>query len=137
MFDLAADVERYPRFLRGWRAVRVVGRKADRELTVEQIVGLGPLRWRFCSRALLRRPEYLHIQSTDRPFERLQIDWRFADRPDNGCRLEFNAVCALRQSAVEALAADFLDRSFGDIVSTFEQRAHRLYGQPEHNDPSR
>jgi coenzyme Q-binding protein COQ10 len=130
MFDLAADVERYPQFLRGWRAVRIIGRDAVDGLMVEQVVGLGPLHWRFFSSALLHRPGHLCIRSTGRPFDRLQIDWRFADCPDNGCTVDFGAICALRQSAIEALASRFLDTSFGDIVSTFEQRAQSLYGRP-------
>lgn len=131
MFDLAADVERYPQFLRGWQAVRILDRNAD-TLAVQQIVGLGPLRWRFASRALLQRPERLRISSTERPFEQLEIEWAFAEQtdtmqPGSGCTVAFGAICALRSATVEALASDFLDASFGDIVSAFEQRARQLY----------
>jgi coenzyme Q-binding protein COQ10 len=132
MFDLVARVERYPEFLHGWRAVRVIGRDERDALIVEQIVGLGPLRWRFASRALHRRPHQLRIGSTDSPFERLEIDWRFAALSDDRCTITFEAICALRSSAVEALAADFLDASFGDIVFAFERRARKLYSPADH-----
>jgi len=56
LFDLAADVERYPQFLTAWKSVRIVKREAN-VLDVEQILGVGPVRLSFGSKTVLQRPE--------------------------------------------------------------------------------
>ena len=55
LFDLAADVERYPDYLPWWAAARV--RKRDGNVyCTDQVIRFGPLRQRFGSRTVLRRP---------------------------------------------------------------------------------
>ncbi|HHO68225.1 MAG TPA: hypothetical protein ENK12_04245, partial [Gammaproteobacteria bacterium] len=41
LFELVADIERYPDFLPGWRSARVLAREGGR-LHVEQVVQAGP-----------------------------------------------------------------------------------------------
>lgn len=127
MFDLAADVESYPLFLNGWRAVRVL-RVDDGTRLVEQVLGMGPLKWRFRSHATARRPCWLEIRSDERPFQCLAITWRFAGLPEGGAEVDFAALAELRSRRVSALAADFLDAGFNHTVSAFERRARALYG---------
>lgn len=127
MYDLAADVEGYPAFLEGWRAVRVVATAGDTR-TVEQVLGLGPLTWRFRSCATGERPKRLQIRSSAQPFRHLQIDWTLRDRAEGGAEVGFEADCALRSARVDRLAANLLEASFGRTVDAFERRARHLYG---------
>ena len=55
MFDLVADVERYPEFL-PWVIDARVRRHDPRTLFVSMTVASGPLRKRFTTRAVLDRP---------------------------------------------------------------------------------
>ncbi|MHB1828993.1 MAG: SRPBCC family protein, partial [Steroidobacteraceae bacterium] len=62
LFDVAADVEGYPLFLPGWIDARIV-RRAGEQCEAVQTIGLGPMRLRFRTQALLRRPERIDITS--------------------------------------------------------------------------
>ncbi len=75
-FSLAADIERYPDFVPGYRAVRVRRESAD-VLKVEQTVGFGPASWRIASEAHLEPPSRLTILSRDWPFSTFMVEWRF------------------------------------------------------------
>ena len=55
MFDVVADVARYPEFVPGWLEVRVLREEAS-ELLVEQRLGFGAFSSWVRSRATLRRP---------------------------------------------------------------------------------
>jgi coenzyme Q-binding protein COQ10 len=127
MYDLAADVEHYPDFLDGWRAVRVLATHGDTR-TVEQVLGFGPLRWRFRSYASGDPPRRLQIRSEEAPFRRLWIDWQLRDLPSGGAEVMFEATCELRSSQVDRLASSLLEASFSHTVDAFERRARTLYG---------
>ncbi|MFQ5995454.1 MAG: type II toxin-antitoxin system RatA family toxin [Acidiferrobacterales bacterium] len=127
MFDLVADIERYPEFLAGWLAADIRQRDGD-VLYVDQALGLGILRLRFSSRAVLRRPERIDIASTDGPFERFDINWQFEPISDLKCLLHFRLSYRLRSSLVEIVTARFLSESARAVVTSFERRAAQLYG---------
>jgi len=99
IFDLVADIERYPDFLPWWISVSIIKRELD-ICDVEQVLGRGPVRIQFASRAVLTRPERIDITSSDGPFRHL-------------------AIC------IRVLAT-----SIDDILAAFAQRAHSLYGEP-------
>ena len=126
MFDLVGDVERYPEFLPGWLMVRIERRAGD-TVHVEQRVGLGALNLRFSSRADLLRPERLDIVGTHGPFRTLVIQWRFATIPD-GCLTRFKIEFEMRSALLEKIASKLFDRMARGVVSSFERRAHELYG---------
>lgn len=129
MFDLVADVERYPEFVPGYRQVRIRERRAG-ELVVEQRVRIGPKAVRFHSLASLDRPHRISIRSTDSPFADLEVDWRFEPR-DPGCRVRFragyNLVTPVFRGLFEGWFADHSDR----ILEAFLERARRHYGPPD------
>jgi coenzyme Q-binding protein COQ10 len=67
LFDLAADVERYPEFLRWWISARIWRRRTDVYYT-DQVVAFGPLRVGFRSKTILRRPARIEVVSDEPPF---------------------------------------------------------------------
>ncbi len=129
MFDLVVGVERYPEFLAGWLAANIRQRDGD-VLYVHQAVGVGFLRLRFSSRAVLIRPERIDIASTDGPFERFEISWQFEPTSDLKCLARFRLSYRLRSSLVEAMTAKFIKQSARTIVANFERRAGQVYGPP-------
>ena len=64
LFDIVADVERYPEFLPMWRQVRIRQRRGNTYYT-DQEIGLGPIRERFMTRTVLAPPEAIEITSED------------------------------------------------------------------------
>ena len=73
LFDIAADVERYPDFLPWWQSARITQRSGDVYHT-DQEVGFGPFSQRFTTKTILRRPLEIEVTAIDGPFEDLRAD---------------------------------------------------------------
>ncbi|MFO1080797.1 MAG: type II toxin-antitoxin system RatA family toxin [Reyranellaceae bacterium] len=132
LFDLVADVKRYPEFLPWCQAARVRRRDGNIELD-ELAIGFGPWHERFVSRVELKPddPEGPRIDTTgtEGPFRRLASRWTF--RPHGSgtlidFELEFEFRSKLLQQTVRLLFADAVKR----MVAAFEGRADQLYGKP-------
>lgn len=127
LFDLAADVECYPKFLPWWIAARIRKREGNVYYS-DQVVGFGVFRERFGSKTVLQRPERIDVTSSDRVFRNFGLTWLFEPLPGNGCRVELLVDLELRSKLVHELFRRTINRTLGSIMSAFEARAHRLYG---------
>lgn len=125
VFDLVADVERYPRFLPGWREARVVERRDD-VLTVEQTLGGWGFSWRFRTRATLDRPWQIRIETREHPFEHLLQIWRFSPVDEVNTLVSLEADYALADLPLRGLVTAVFDRGFRQTLDAFESRAHEL-----------
>jgi len=84
MFDLVADVERYPEFVPLCTSLRVRSRKPEGEgretLIADMSVGYKLIRERFTSRVTLDRPQLrVEVRYVDGPFRHMENLWTFAD----------------------------------------------------------
>ncbi|MGP8032926.1 MAG: type II toxin-antitoxin system RatA family toxin [Steroidobacteraceae bacterium] len=126
LFDLAADVERYPEFLPGWISARIVTREGS-ALHVEQVLGIGPVRLRFESRTVLDRPMRIDVTSSDRPFRHYRLTWLFAPGPAVSCSLSVTVDLQMQSGLLQHVVNRVLPASIEGAISAFETRAHRLY----------
>jgi len=127
LFDLVADIERYPEFLSGWVEARIIEQTGN-HLRVRQRLGLPLLPQSFISTAELERPSQLSIRSNDGPFRNLQINWQFQPVEVERCEVELEVNLALKSRILNQLAGAFHDTAARDILTRFESRAHALYG---------
>jgi len=123
LFDLAADVERYPEFLRWWTAARVRKREGEVYYT-DQVVGLGPIRVRFNSKTVLHRPERIDVTSDQSPFRQFRLSWIFAPEPDAGCRVSLVVELEFCSRLLQKVVGHVLPAAIADIIAAFEARAH-------------
>jgi coenzyme Q-binding protein COQ10 len=127
MFDLVADVKRYPEFLPWVVAVRP--RQQSDDLTVwDMSVGFRSLRETFTSRVRLDRPGHIDVDYVSGPLKHLHNDWRFHAAPGGATRLEFSVDFEFRSKIFERLAGAFFHEAFKRMVASFEARAAKLYG---------
>jgi coenzyme Q-binding protein COQ10 len=134
MFDLVVDIERYPKFVPGWRAVRITDRKGDGErgwLHVDQVISDKGIRFRFDTDARFTRPTYLRIAANGRPFQYFVLRWQFHPQDDGGCEVIAHARYRLRNVPLRHLAEKYFSQTFNTVVSSFAERAKKLYGVPE------
>jgi coenzyme Q-binding protein COQ10 len=129
LFDLAADVERYPEFLKWWIEVTVLKREGN-ACYASQVVGLGPIRFPFASKAVLSRPERIDVTSTDPAFRKYQLSWRIEASSSGGCRIAVVAEFELASVFLQRLAAQVVPAGIEDVMATFEARAYALYAVP-------
>lgn len=127
MFDLVADVRRYPEFLPWVAAVRV--RQSDEHMMVADMsVGFKMVRETFTSRVRLERPGHIDVDYISGPLKHLRNDWHFHAQPDGGTYLEFSVDFEFKSKIFERLAGAFFHEAFKHMVASFEARALKLYG---------
>lgn len=129
LYDLVADIERYPEFLPWCMAARI--RKREERLVVaDLVIGFKVFRERFTSRVELD-PENNRIDVTyaEGPFKYLNNHWVFNEHP-SGCEIDFFVDFEFRsrllQKAIEVLFSEAVRR----MVGAFETRARVLYDEP-------
>jgi coenzyme Q-binding protein COQ10 len=128
MFDLVADVARYPEFLPWVIATRVRSDEPG-EMVADMLVGFNHVREKFTSRVRKRRPDTIDVDYLDGPMRTLDTRWFFDPLPEGGgCAVTFWVEFSFRSPAFERLAGTYLDRAFRRMVSAFQQRADALYG---------
>jgi coenzyme Q-binding protein COQ10 len=128
LFDLIADVERYPEFLPWWHAARVRRRDGNTEY-VDQVVGPAIARFRFSSTTVLERPDHIKTTSKERPFRCLEINWTFAPAPQGGCAATFAVDYELRSAALHKLIGVIFEAAVRRVVSAFERRAGQVLAE--------
>jgi coenzyme Q-binding protein COQ10 len=126
MFDLVADVARYPEFL-PWVVGARVRSNTEREMIADLLVGFNALREKFTSRVLKTRPLEIKVHYLDGPMRDLDNVWQFRNT-EGGCELDFKVQFTFRNAMFEQLAGQYFDRAFRKMVTAFEQRADALYG---------
>jgi coenzyme Q-binding protein COQ10 len=124
VFDLVADVERYPEFLPLWRNARVYQRDDDAYLT-EQEIGLGPVRERFRTRTELRQPDRIDVTSDDALFRTFRICWDFQPVP-SGCQASIALTWEVRSWRLQAAIDLLLPTIARTMVDAFQRRADEV-----------
>ena len=118
VFDVVADVERYPDFLPDVKSVR---READR---VTMTVQAGPIELRFTNRARFDRPRAIDLDLVEGPFKTMRARWSFEPAP-GGTRVRYQAQfeLALNLPGAGRIAAAALAANADRTVQAFRQQA--------------
>jgi coenzyme Q-binding protein COQ10 len=129
VFDLVADIESYPKFLRHVAAARIRRRNGN-ALWVDQIVRFAMMRLKFSTHAVLDPPRRIHVVCNDSLFGTFDETWTFASRSSGGTRLQCHATYAFRSGLLQAALNAALSDILGTTVTAFESRAKQLYDAP-------
>jgi coenzyme Q-binding protein COQ10 len=130
IFDLVADVERYPDFV-PWVIAARVTRRRGRTIWTDLIMGTSLFRKQFTTVASLDRPERMEINSCDPMFERFEQIWTFEPAVDGGTNVEYRVDLRLKSHLLQALiGTSFADRAKA-MVKAYMRQADRLYGTPQ------
>ena len=127
LFDLAADIESYPRFLPWCRSARVLSR-ADGVWEVDNQFGAGPVEARFRSRAVPRPPERLEITSDDGPFRSFRLVWTFTPLAGGGCRVAADYAMEFRSPLLRLLAGLGAPEAGRLVMANFRARVKAIHG---------
>lgn len=128
LFDLVADVEKYPQFLPWCRAARIHER-GDGYMVAELLIAFKGIRESYTSRVDLTRPEAIDVTMVKGPFHHLVNHWRFATEPDGQTRIDFDLDFRFSSRLLETLIGALFSRATEKMVSAFRDRAEQLYGK--------
>lgn len=134
MYDLVADIERYPEFLPLCESLRILRRQEDAGgnpmLVAEMGVGYKAIRERFTTRVGLDRDNLkITAEYIDGPFRHLENRWAFKDASDGGCDIDFFITYEFKSFALGLLMGKMFDRAFRKFTDAFETRANVVYGR--------
>ncbi len=131
MFDLVADVERYPEFLPLCEALVVrSGKERDGKilLIADMTVGYKAIRETFTTQVLLNKAERaIDVKYIDGPFKYLDNRWRFQPSENGGCVIDFFIDYEFKSRILGALMGSMFDRAFRMFTDAFETRANKIY----------
>lgn len=125
MFDLVADVERYPEFLPLMQKALIVRRYSNAYET-QQTLALGLLIYRFRTRTELNRPHSIRVTSTDWAFRRFEIGWSFTPTSEGQCRVDFVLDCAIRALWLNPFGDVLIGQMGLKMIDAFVTRARQL-----------
>ena len=133
MFDLVADVEKYPEFLPLCESLSVLSRRAVPPQTVLDArmgVGYKAIRETFTTRVTLTPAEpSIFVEYLDGPFRRLENRWRFVPAT-GGSDIDFFVDYEFRSPVLAILMGVMFDKAFRQFAGAFEDRARKVYGHP-------
>ena len=134
MFDLVADVEKYPQFVPLCSALKVKSRAAMGDgitvMVADMSVAYKVIRQTFTSRVTLDRPNLkILVEYLDGPFSRLQNRWTFAPTGENSCEVEFFIDYEFKSRTMAVLMGAMFDTAFRRFAVAFDRRADEIYGQ--------
>jgi coenzyme Q-binding protein COQ10 len=127
MFDLVADVERYPQFLPWCLACRVRRRPAPNMLVADLMIGFKVFREQFTSEVTLHRPDRIDVVYHEGPFRYLTNHWRFEADSRGFCVIDFYIDFEFRSRTLQALIGRLFNEAVQRMVNAFERRASQLY----------
>lgn len=131
LFDLVADVEKYPEFL-PWVIAARVTRRQDTTVWVDMTVGTRLLRKRFTTMAHLERPHRIDIDSQDPLFDRFRQIWTFVPAIEGGTNVEYQVDFRFRSSLLQTLIGGMFSDQANETIAAFKHQAHRLFGAAAH-----
>jgi len=127
LFDLVADIERYPQFL-PWVISARITRRDDRTVWVTMVMGTRLLRRQFSTIATLQRPHRIDITSRDPMFERFDQRWIFTAGAEGGTDIEYRTDFKFRSALLQALIGGSFAERAPAMMQAFKRRARQLYG---------
>jgi coenzyme Q-binding protein COQ10 len=127
MFNLVADVRRYPEFLPWCVGARIVS-QTETELLADLTIGFKMFRETFRSRVVLDRPKGVRVQYENGPFRYLNNTWTFTP-VESGTEVDFFVDFEFKSRLLQAVIGTVFNEAVRLMVRAFERRAMVLYGR--------
>ena len=132
MFDLVADVDKYPEFVPLCSALAVKSRveKSDgvTVLVADMTASYKIVRETFTSRVTLDRMNLkILVEYLNGPFKRMQNRWSFLAAGEGSCDVEFFIDYEFKSRTLAILMGAMFDAAFRRFAAAFEERADAVY----------
>ncbi|HEX6618183.1 MAG TPA: SRPBCC family protein [Solirubrobacteraceae bacterium] len=116
VFELAAEVERWPQRLAHYRYVRAIGSDGERRFAMGARRGRIPVAWEAIQRPLrdVRRIEFHHTGGVTRGMD---VAWTFSDLPDGVLDVRIAHALELRWPVIGAVAEAFIATQFIEPIA--------------------
>ena len=135
MFDLVADVERYPEFVPLCQSLkikqRIEGPHGNEIIVADMTVAFQLIRETFTSRVTLDRANLkILVEYLKGPFSKLENRWTFEPKGDDASDVGFLIAYEFKNPMLAVLMGAMFDAAFQRFAAAFEKRADAIYGPP-------
>lgn len=126
LFDLVADIKKYPEFLPWCRRARILS-QSETEILVDLSVGYKLFRETFRSRVHLTPKTRIDVEYITGPFHYLNNHWAFKDGPSGGTNIEFFIDFEFSNQLFQSVTKIVFESAFDRMLDAFEKRAKEVY----------
>lgn len=132
MFDLVADVEKYPEFVPMCESLHIRKRSGEAEgveiIIADMTVAYKIIRETFSSRVTLDRPKLsVLVEYLDGPFSHLENRWRFRPENEKVSEVDFYIAYEFKSKMLGMVMGALFDLAFRRFAEAFERRADKIY----------
>ena len=128
IFELVADVEKYPEFLPWCLACRKT-KILDDGCEADLAIGFKMVREQFSSRIILSCPNQIEVSKLGGPFRTLSNLWQFKSTDNgNSTEINFSLEFEFHSRILQKMIGVLFEQAVHKMVAAFEARAHSLYG---------
>lgn len=131
MYDLVADVGKYPEFLPWTAAARIRSNEHRGDhwvMDADLVISFKVFRERFTSRVVLwPETKKINTEYLDGPFKHMLSNWAFEDT-DTGCNVHFDVDFEFKNAILQKIIGVVFNEAMTRVVRAFEKRAADLYG---------
>jgi len=127
MFDLVAEVEKYPEFMPWCGGAQVHERDAS-GMRASVSIHFAGLRQTFTTRNTHDYPNRILMSLVDGPFSALTGCWEFTPLAEQACKVHYTMEYAFSSRTLEALVGPVFNRIASGFIDAFTQRAKTCYG---------
>ena len=126
MFDLVADVEKYPQFM-PWCGGAAVQHRDEDGMQASITISIAGIKQTFTTRNEHHYPEVITFHLVDGPFSALTGTWRFQELAPDACKVLYTMEYAFSNRALEMVVGPVFNRIATSFIDSFTQRAHDCY----------
>jgi coenzyme Q-binding protein COQ10 len=135
MFDLVADVERYPEFVPLCQSLKIRQRTTQPDgtevIVADMTVAFKLVRESFTSRVTLDKTNRrILVEYLKGPFSKLENRWTFEPKSETACEVGFFISYEFKSRMLAVLMGAMFDAAFQRFAAAFEKRADAVYGPP-------
>ncbi|WP_366654821.1 type II toxin-antitoxin system RatA family toxin [Fodinicurvata sp. EGI_FJ10296] len=125
LFDVVADVEKYPEFVPGCSGCRIIRWDSETQFVAEVTYGISALSLGYVCEIILERPREIHVRATEGAFRHLTNHWRF-DPTETGCRVEYKLDFDFRSRLMSKIGEKIMHQAALRMIDAFHKRARML-----------
>ena len=128
MFDLVADVEKYPQFM-PWCGGASVSHRDEHGMQASITIALAGIKQTFTTRNSHLYPDKIELELVDGPFSMLKGEWLVNALAEDACKVVFTLQYEFSSRTLETLVGPIFNRIATSFIDSFTQRALSCYGE--------
>lgn len=126
MFDLVADVAKYPEFM-PWCGGASVQSQNEHGMQASITISIAGIRQTFSTRNEHDYPGQITFHLVDGPFSALTGKWEFQELAEDACKVVYTMEYAFSSRALEMVVGPVFNRIASSFIDSFTQRAQVCY----------